>query len=453
MGIVLKVMSGDQVNIFGKSYHKMPAGNYATTQVTNNTVLDILNNLVTTNTMSGKGLTGTQLQSTFPPLTSGIFSGQPAQNTATTPKAGIHWIVLDEQFKYVSGGVDMVGTATNTNGTLKNHQMLNIPIPKNGYIYVYCNNESNYDVYFDNLQMIHNKSAILEETHYYPFGLTMSGISSKAANITPNKYHYNGKEEQKEEFSDGSGLEQYDFGARFYDMQIGRWNCVDPLVDKMRRWSPYNYCFNNPLRFIDPDGMKPSWIEGTDGKEVTYKIKKNGSVEWSANASDDVKRIGNALSKTNTGRKQLKLVNDAKFGVKLEVDKINNPGGKYATTEYRIKSFDAKTNKVEVVGTKIIIYEATLKESIEQAKNSPALPNISEQGKLHVQLFNAGNLEGEIGVQAGHEIGHAADEENILQGVRNKKMGENNDVEKKPEEIETQILKETVAQMKKPKKQ
>jgi RHS repeat-associated protein len=148
---------------------------------------------------------------------------------------------------------------------------------------VYCSNESPVNVFFDNLQVIHTKSALLEETHYYPFGLKMAGISSKAfkAGSPENKFKFNGKEEQGNEFADGTGLDWLDYGARMYDAQTARWNHIDGKVEKFMPLSPYVYAGNNPILFVDPDGkdLKPSpTFQQSPYNAVYEKMKTSNSV-------------------------------------------------------------------------------------------------------------------------------------------------------------------------------
>ena len=93
---------------------------------------------------------------------------------------------------------------------------------------------------------------IIQENQYYPFGMNQEGAWMNDAAARDTKYQYNGKE-----LNDDFGLNWSDYGARWYDASIGRWNGVDPLAEKMSAWSTYNYAFDNPIRFIDPDGMAP----------------------------------------------------------------------------------------------------------------------------------------------------------------------------------------------------
>ena len=97
---------------------------------------------------------------------------------------------------------------------------------------------------------------IIEENNYYPFGLTHNGYNGGTNGQRHHKYMFGGKELQ-DEILGSSSFEVYDFGARNYDAALGRWMNVDPLAEQMRRHSPYNYAFNNPIYFIDPDGMAP----------------------------------------------------------------------------------------------------------------------------------------------------------------------------------------------------
>ena len=173
---------------------------------------------------------------------------------------------------------------SSTGDVVKSHSQLNLPMIANGYLYVYCSNESNIDVYFDNLQVVDQRGPLLEETHYYPAGLAMAGISDRAWNKGANFNHYQGMEMQNQEFNDGTGLEEYDFGARYYDQQIGRWHTQDPAAQFA---SPYMAMGNNWLNGRDPNGRSFVWDDiavaavGFVISYVSYGIAKG---DWGGNA-------------------------------------------------------------------------------------------------------------------------------------------------------------------------
>ncbi|MCO6174102.1 RHS repeat-associated core domain-containing protein [Flavobacterium sp. NRK F10] len=151
---------------------------------------------------------------------------------------------------------------------------------------------------------------IMEENHYYPFGLkhanynsdellyqkgTAGAVVLKGPTTTVEsvyKFKFNGFELQDE-----LGLNWYDYQARNYDPALGRWMNIDPLAETSRRFSPYTYALDNPLRFIDPDGMQADDIiyYNRNGTEV-HRIASN-TINKVYMINDD---YGNSIVKSAT---------------------------------------------------------------------------------------------------------------------------------------------------------
>ena len=179
------------------------------------------------------------------------------------PRAYLNYLLFDEDYVLIDQGFAQVSraaevavqgrsTQANSSPAQASHQMLELEVAaeQSGYLYTYLSNESNWDVnvYFDEFTVA-QQSYIVQVNDYYPFGLTHQ---QPIAGQLKNKYLYNGKELQDE-----LGLGWYDYGARMYQPDLGRWHVVDPMSDKMFMISPYSYSFNNPILYQDKDSALP----------------------------------------------------------------------------------------------------------------------------------------------------------------------------------------------------
>ncbi|MFC3757592.1 RHS repeat-associated core domain-containing protein [Chryseobacterium tructae] len=116
---------------------------------------------------------------------------------------------------------------------------------------------------------------IIDTNNYYTFGLNhIGGIKGQLGGYL--NYKYNGKELQE------TGM--YDYGARMYMPDIGRWGVVDPLAETSRGWSTYTYAYNNPIRFIDPDGREATgWIKDKRTGDIFWENNTNSQKEFNNN--------------------------------------------------------------------------------------------------------------------------------------------------------------------------
>ena len=134
-----------------------------------------------------------------------------------------------------------------------------------------------------NNRVVINQSGTVEEAnHYYPFG----GVFASSGNVQP--YKYNGKELDAKK-----GLNWYDYGARHYDAALGRFTTVDPSAENYYSTSPFTYCLNNPLNYIDPLGTDTVDVKDVDWNK--FDPKKD------VVALDEVAvSVPNALTKVGT---------------------------------------------------------------------------------------------------------------------------------------------------------
>lgn len=255
--IVLRVNAGDTIRISAKAFfksdgpvnddHEVPAEDMILS------LAQVFGDANAIDGVHGNGQ-GNQNQS----FTSNFYNNNYQQLKQKDPDVGsinkrksyLNFALFDDQLQLVdqNSGVRQV---KNTPDELQHLLVDGMVMEKSGFLYVFPTNETPQDVYFDDIVVTDITGPVLEETHYYPYGLVMDGISSRTPLSLENKQLFQGKELQRGEFADGTGLEWYNFDARYYDPQLGRWFAADPAGQD---FSPYMAMGNRPTIVVDPDG-------------------------------------------------------------------------------------------------------------------------------------------------------------------------------------------------------
>ncbi|WP_201292151.1 RHS repeat domain-containing protein, partial [Tenacibaculum maritimum] len=299
------------------------------------------------------------------------------------------------------------------------------------YVYQYKDHLGNIRLsYTDNnndgvIQTDGMNTEIIEESNYYPFGLKHKGYNgniSSLGNSVAQKFGYNGKELNEE-----LGIQWMDFGARNYDAALGRWMNLDPLAEKMRRHSPYNYAFDNPVYFIDPDGMMPqgpgwpingggiargitnffrSIFGGTDGpkQKPKQKLDNNGYNFVSKDGTNTGQRKGdNSVTTINadailgaagagTSRHSKGLANTEKLAEESTtlLKKVTN-----LITSFKNGLGDAKK-------TNSVTEKSTMTSSNKDEPSSNSSKN-SDAGKIRIRIINVAKVTPAFG-NNGHRV-------------------------------------------------
>ena len=265
---ILKVRTGDKFTIAVQYYYRKLAAKTTSKNVKEDILRNLLNGILGAGgtTVADDKTRGVMQQNLAASPYSSNNALQNFTNTdnendkamANRPKAYLNYVLMDTAMQFIKGGALRVGEMDGKNPEWKNLAQNDIEATKAGYILVYISSEdaptadlNAGNVYFDNMVIITNEGPVMEENHYYPFGLLMQPISTSGSGRLQNKYKFQGQE-----FNDDLGVDFYEFKFRQHDPQIGRFTQVDPLSDKFAYNSTYAFSENQVTSSIELEGLE-----------------------------------------------------------------------------------------------------------------------------------------------------------------------------------------------------
>ena len=292
------------------------------------------------------------------------------------------------------------GSLTLKNGRIDKYQFDEGYCQAEKYIYNTSQDEFTFCYYDkDHLGNVHQVTEadgtktgnVIQKINYYPFGAQFCD-NSVDSNVQPHKY--NGKE-----FDKMHGLNTYDYGARQYNPVTARWDRMDPLAEKYYSISPYAYCMNNPIIFVDPDGMDGVAAIDFDNKTILisqtfYYNKKSEGLNKKGIVSD-------------------REINNSSLGhitAPAEISFVDKDG--FSSKPWNVKGWIVSF-KCEFIG---LDSDEAVEKALDANPEANALcydENMDQNGiwdpasrKLTLG-FNRGGLGAERGSTLNHEIGHS----------------------------------------------
>uniref|UniRef100_UPI003566E705 RHS repeat domain-containing protein n=1 Tax=Mariniphaga sediminis TaxID=1628158 RepID=UPI003566E705 len=176
-------------------------------------------------------------------------------------------------------------------------------------------------------------STVLQETAFYPYGMRITSLSSTSG--TDNDYLYNGKQLQTD-----FDLDWYDYGARFYDAELGRWHSPDPMAEVYDSYSPYAYVMNNPIKLIDPNGMWSETFTGAAAQDLFRYLKSTyGQQSSQDNSSKDEKETPQMLGEVTVKPKNKHGVHMLEFEKGGELYRFTETGNPLYSRDNTIENY------------------------------------------------------------------------------------------------------------------